>query len=141
MSSLDTGSRRRFPRNSLFGGLGLAGRLRLAALAPRLHPHLAVIDGFEGMEGDGPITGAPIDHRVCVVGTDGFAGDTVSAELMGIGIGKIGHLKYCAQAGMGQADRSKMEIFGPALKDHIKRYKEPSNMEQLLIWQKPMQST
>lgn len=113
----------------------------LAALAPRLHPHLAVIDGFEGMEGDGPITGTPIDHRVCVVGTDWLAADTVSAELMGIGIGKIGYMTYCAQAGMGQADMSKIEILGPALKDHIKRYKEPSNMEQLLSWQKPPQST
>jgi uncharacterized protein (DUF362 family) len=111
----------------------------LAALAPRLHPHLAVIDGFEGMEGNGPISGTAIDHRVCVVSADWLAADTVSSELIGMGIGKIGYLTYCAQAGLGQADLNKIEIIGPALKDHIKVYKEPSNMEQLLSWQKPLQ--
>jgi uncharacterized protein (DUF362 family) len=112
----------------------------IAALAPRLHPHLAVIDGFEGMEGDGPITGTPIDHRVCVVSTDWLAADTVGAELMGIGIGKIGYLTYCAQAGLGQADLDKIEIIGPTLKAHIKKYKEPADMERLLGWQKPLQN-
>jgi len=110
----------------------------LAALAPRLHPHLAVIDGFEGMEGNGPIGGTAVDHRVCVVSTDWLAADTVSAELTGIGINKIGYLTYAATAGLGQADLSKIEILGPALKEHIKVYKEPRNMEQILSWQKPL---
>jgi uncharacterized protein (DUF362 family) len=112
----------------------------LAALAPRLHPHLAVIDGFEGMEGNGPVDGTPVDHRVCVVSTDWLAADTVSAELMGIGIGKVGHLLYAAQAGLGQADLGKIEILGPALKEHVRVYKLPPNVEQLLDWQKPLQS-
>jgi uncharacterized protein (DUF362 family) len=124
----------------IHGGGAHGINYNLAALAPRLHPHLAVIDGFEGMEGDGPITGTPIDHRVCVASTDWLAADTVGAELMGIGIGKIGYLTYCAQAGMGQADLNKIEILGPALKDHIKKYKEPAGMERLLSWQKPIQN-
>jgi len=73
-----------------------------------------------------------------VLCTDWLAADTVGAELMGIG--KIGYLTYCAQAGMGQADLSKIEILGPALKDHIKIYKEPADMERLLSWQKPLQN-
>ena len=36
MSSFDTGSRRRFLKNSLLGGLGLAGGLRLAVDASAL---------------------------------------------------------------------------------------------------------
>jgi len=75
-----------------------------------------------------------------VLCTDWLAADTVGAELMGIGIGKIGYLNYCAQAGMGQADLSKIEILGPVLKDHIKIYKEPADMERLLSWQKPLQN-
>jgi uncharacterized protein (DUF362 family) len=120
----------------IHGGGVLGINYNLAALASRLHPHLAVIDGFEGMEGDGPISGTPVDHRVCVVSTDWLAADTVSAELMGFGIGKIGYLTYCAQAVLGQADLGKIEILGPPLKDHIKVYKEPPNMERLLSWQK-----
>ena len=101
----------------------------LCNLAPRLHPHLAVIDGFEGMENTGPVNGTPIDHRVCVVSMDWLAADTVAAELMGLGIAKVGYLTYCAAAAMGQADLAKIEILGPALKDHIKVYKEPANMD------------
>ena len=122
----------------LIHGGGVRGiHYNLVALAPRLHPHLAVIDGFEGMEGEGPVDGTSVDHRVCVVSTDWLAADTVGAELMGLGIGKVGHLTYAAQAGLGQADLNKIEILGPALKDHIKIYKEPANMERLLSWQKP----
>jgi uncharacterized protein (DUF362 family) len=128
-------------RNNRFlvHGGGVRGiHYNLVALAPRLHPHLAVIDGFEGMEGEGPVDGTPVDHRVCVVSTDWLAADTVSAELMGLGIGKVGHLTYAAQAGLGQADLSKIEILGPALKEHIKVYKLPGNMERLLSWQQPL---
>jgi len=125
----------------LVHGGGVRGiHYNLVALAPRLHPHLAVIDGFEGMEGEGPVDGTPVDHRVCVVGTDWLAADTVSAELMGLGIGKVGHLTYAAQAGLGQANLNRIEILGPPLKNHIRNYKEPANIEQLLSWQKPLQN-
>ena len=126
----------------LVHGGGVRGiHYNLVSLAPRLHPHLAVIDGFEGMEGEGPVDGTPVDHRVCVVSTDWLAADTISAELMGLGIGKVGHLTYAAKAGLGQADLSRIEIIGPALKDHVKIYKLPANVEQLLSWQKPLQNT
>ena len=125
----------------LVHGGGVRGiHYNLTALAPRLHPHLAVIDGFEGMEGEGPVDGTPVDHRVCVVSTDWLAADTVSAELIGLGIGKVGYLTYSAKAGLGQADLARIEVIGAALKDHIKVYKEPANIKQLLEWQKPLQS-
>ena len=44
----------------------------LFALASRLHPHLAVIDGYEGMEGEGPGHGTPVDSRVCVASRTGW---------------------------------------------------------------------
>jgi hypothetical protein len=43
-----------------------------------------------------------------------------------------------AREGLGQADLNKIEILGPALKDHIKIHKLPANMERLLSWQKPL---
>jgi uncharacterized protein (DUF362 family) len=55
----------------------------MAHLARRLHPDLAVIDGFTGMEGNGPTLGTPVDHRVCVVSRDWLAADSVGIELMG----------------------------------------------------------
>jgi uncharacterized protein (DUF362 family) len=110
----------------------------LFTLASRLHPHLAVIDGYEGMEGEGPASGTPVNSRVCVVSPDWLAADRVALELMGIDFAKVGYLNYCAKASLGQGDLSKIEIIGPALKDHIKPYKMASSIEQQLIWMKPV---
>jgi uncharacterized protein (DUF362 family) len=120
-------------------GSGIRGiNYNLFALAPQLHPHLALIDGFEGMEGNGPSRGTPVDHRVCVVSTDWLAADRVAVELMGINFNTIGYLNYCAQAGMGIADLSKIEIIGEDLNRHIKHYKLSDNIEEQLIWMKPV---
>jgi len=110
----------------------------LFALASRLHPHLAVIDGYEGMEGAGPAHGTPVASRVCVASLDWLAADRVALELMGIDYAKVGYLNYCARAGLGQADLARIEIVGPALKDHIKSYKLAHNIDQQLIWMKPV---
>lgn len=62
-------------------GRGFRGlNWNLFALAPRLHPHLAVLDGVEGMQGNGPVAGTPVDHRVCVVSPDWLAADRVAVE-------------------------------------------------------------
>jgi uncharacterized protein (DUF362 family) len=42
----------------------------LFKLALRRHPDLSVLDGFEGMEHNGPISGTPVDHRVAVASAD-----------------------------------------------------------------------
>ncbi len=110
----------------------------LYSLAPRVHPHLALIDGFEGMEGNGPRLGTPVDHRVCVVSTDWFAADRVAVELMGIDFAKVGYLNYCAQTGAGTADLSKIEVIGERINDHIRHYKLHDNIEQQLMWMKPV---
>lgn len=119
-------------------GSGFRGiNFNLFALAQRMHPHLAIIDGFEGMEGNGPVGGTAVDHRVCVVSPDWLAADRVAVELMGIDFAKVGYLNYCAAANMGQADLSKIEVVGEAIAKHVKPYKLHRNVEQQLIWMKP----
>ncbi len=120
-------------------GNGFRGiNYNLYALASRLHPHLAVIDGYEGMEGEGPTGGTPVQSRVCVVSTDWLAADRVALELMGIDFAKVGYLSFCGQTGMGETDLKKIEILGPALKDHIKPYKLAKNIDQQLVWREPV---
>ncbi len=123
-------------------GNGFRGiNYNLYALAPRLHPHLSVIDGYEGMEGEGPTMGTLVQHRVCVVSQDWLAADRVAVELMGIDFANVGYLNFCGQTGMGETDLSKIEILGPALKDHIKRYKLAANLEQQLTWKQPVRKS
>jgi uncharacterized protein (DUF362 family) len=119
-------------------GGGIRGiNFNLFMLAQRLHPHLAVIDGFEGMQGHGPTRGTKVDHRVCVASADWLAADRVAVELMGIDFAKIGYLNYCADAGMGEGDLSKIEIVGERITAHRKAYKLADNIEDQLIWMKP----
>jgi uncharacterized protein (DUF362 family) len=119
-------------------GSGARGiNYNLYSLASKVHPDLAVIDGFQGMEGNGPRLGTPVDHRVCVVSTDWLAADRVAVELMGIDFSIIGYLNYCAQTGLGTADLDKIEIVGEKISDHIIHYKLHENIEQQLTWMKP----
>jgi len=123
-------------------GGGIRGiNYNLFALARHLHPHLAVIDGYDGMEGFGPTRGTPVNHRVCVVSTDWLAADRVAVELMGIDFAKIGYLNYCAGAGLGESDLKKIEIAGEPLAGHIKTYRLAPNIEQQLLWMKPPQQS
>jgi len=110
----------------------------LFTLSAKLHPDLAVIDGYEGMEGTGPVNGTPVEQRVCMASMDWLAADRVGAALMGVDISKIGYLTYCIQAGdRGEGDLSKIEIVGPPIKDVAKTYQLPQDWEQITSWQLP----
>lgn len=109
----------------------------LYVLARQLHPHLAVIDGFDGMEGNGPNNGTPVDHRICIASTDWLAADRVGIELMGIDFAKVGYLNYCAQTNMGTADLDKIEILGEPLARHIRTYQLSKNIDSQLVWMNP----
>ena len=120
-------------------GSGYRGiNYNLYSIAKLLHPDLSVIEGLEGMEGNGPNWGTPVDHRVCIAGTDWLASDRVAIELMGIDYANVGYLNFCADTGMGEGDLNKIEIIGEDLKDHIKSYQLNDNIEKQLIWKQPV---
>jgi uncharacterized protein (DUF362 family) len=124
---------------SIAHGSGFRGiNYNLYALSRQLHPHLAIIDGFEGMEGNGPNSGTPVDHRVCVAGLDWLSADRVGIELMGIDFAKVGYLNYCAQTGLGIADLNRIEIIGESINNHRKTYKLSDNINDQLVWMNPV---
>jgi uncharacterized protein (DUF362 family) len=124
---------------AIMHGSGFRGiNYNLYAMSQQLHPHLAVIDGFEGMEGNGPNDGTPVDHRVCVAGLDWLAADRVGIELMGIDYTNVGYLNFCNQTGRGTGDLNKIQIIGESIADHRKRYKLSDNFKDQLIWKNPV---
>jgi uncharacterized protein (DUF362 family) len=124
---------------SLMHGSGFRGiNYNLYSLSRQLHPHLAVIDGFEGMEGNGPNNGNPVDHKICVASLDWLSADRIGIELMGIDFATVGYLNFCNQAGIGTADLGKIQIIGESLNDHIKKYKLSDNFKDQLIWMNPV---
>jgi uncharacterized protein (DUF362 family) len=108
--------------------------MAITALHMRHNWGVAVIDGFEGMEGNGPISGTRVDHRVCVVSTDYLAADTVGATLMGIDPANVGYLTYLASAKVGESDLTKMEILGESVAKLTKKYQLGSSINTQLQW-------
>ena len=86
--------------------------LNLALLAPLVKPHLAVIDGFEAMEGNGPTGGTPVSLRVALASTDALAADVVAAALMGFDAEEVGYLHYCRKMGLGVGDLDRIDLVG-----------------------------
>ena len=84
--------------------------LNLALVAPHVWPQLAVIDGWQGMEGAGPSCGDPVDWRIAVAGVDPLAVDVLVASLMGFDPQQIGYLHYCRLLGLGVADLERIDV-------------------------------
>jgi len=103
-------------------------------LARRVTPHLSVLDGFEAMEGDGPVNGTPVDHKVAVASTDWLAADTSAARLMGFDHTKIGYMVFAQQAGMGQASAEQIEVLGPAVAELARQYKPHQKVQEQYKW-------
>ncbi len=135
------GRRVRSDKPIMHGGGVYGINYNLFAMAQRLHPHLALIDGFDGMEGNGPTQGTPVEHRVCVAGLDWLAADRVALELMGIDMAKVGYMTYAAEAGLGQADLKKIEVIGESIEKHRRVYRLSDRIERQLQWMNPPQRT
>ena len=123
-------------------GNGFRGiNFNLFNIAFNIRPDLSFIDGYDGMEGDGPTNGTLIDHRVCVAGMDWLSVDRIGLELMGVDPAHIGYMNFCANAGLGQYDMNKIEVIGEKVANHIKAYKMSRNIEKQLSWMKPLRES
>ena len=99
---------------------------------------VGIVDGFEGMEGDGPVSGTPVPHRIALASTDFLAVDRVGLECMGIDASWPGYLNYAYQMGLGQYDLSKIEVLGAKIADVQKKYRLHLDVDRMLEWRGPM---
>ncbi len=87
-----------------------------------LHIDLGVLDGWEGMQGKGPVFGEPVDHRVALAGTDFVAVDRVGTEVMGVDFDEIRYLNYLWDHGIGEGDLSKIQVVGETIEGCRRSY-------------------
>jgi uncharacterized protein (DUF362 family) len=108
--------------------------------AQKLRPFwgAALIDGYEGMEGNGPASGTPVPSRVAIASTDFIAADRVGVEAMGIDSKWIGYLNFCGQFGLGQFDLDKIEVRGEKIATVRRKYELHKDIERELLWMGPM---
>src|SRR5260370_31119292 len=64
----------------------------------------AIVDGIVGMEGNGPIQGAPKQSGVLVMGADLVAVDSTCCRIMGIDPERLEYIRLTAARGHVQAD-------------------------------------
>jgi len=79
-----------------------------------VRPDFAIVDGIVGMEGNGPIQGAPKPAGVLVLGDDPVAVDATCARVMGLAPERIDHL---AKAGalLGHLRPDKIRQLGESI--------------------------
>jgi uncharacterized protein (DUF362 family) len=90
-------------------------------IAAAVRPHLAIVDGIIGMEGDGPIMGTPRHAGVLVMGTNLPAVDATCTRLMDINPWRIAYLA-AASGRLGPIADRHIEQRGEAIKEMVQRF-------------------
>ena len=86
-----------------------------------LKPALTVIDGFVGMEGDGPIDGTPVQMDVIIAGKDVVAKDATACRVMGIDPRTISHIRRAHEKGLGNIDG--IQVVGETIENVCRTFK------------------
>ncbi len=100
-----------------------------------VRPDLAVIDGVQTVEGNGPWEGGIlVEHGVALASTDFVAADRISIELMGIDPFYMKYVEWCGDAGMGNFNLDNISVNGPNYRDHIRKYKLSDSVGNQTAW-------
>ncbi len=68
--------------------------LNLYRISRFVRANLAVIDGYEAMEGDGPVNGDPVPWNMSIAGLNPVIVDVAASWLMGVNPWSVGYLNY-----------------------------------------------
>ena len=106
----------------------------LVALGKHVAPHIGVIDGFLGMEGQGPGGGDEVPLGIAIASADFLAADAVAAKVMGFEPLEVGYI-YCAnELGMGIGDLSRIEVLGAKIEAVQRKFKPHPNYPTQRLW-------
>jgi uncharacterized protein (DUF362 family) len=99
------------------------------------HPaQLAIIDGTQAMEGNGPASGNEVNLGWVLASFNPVAADALAAHLMGFGPEDIGYLWHLDQKGWGPIAITKMEITGGDPARLRRELARPDSYPEILGW-------
>lgn len=99
------------------------------------HPaQLAVIDGTQAMEGNGPASGDEVNLGWVIASFNPVAADALAAYLMGLDPHDIGYLHHLDQKGLGPIDHKAMTIVGADPGKLRRNLKTPDSYPGILGW-------
>ncbi|MBS7610249.1 DUF362 domain-containing protein [Candidatus Bathyarchaeota archaeon] len=102
----------------------------LVKIASAVKPHMGVIDGFVGMEGNGPVGGIPVSLGVAVASCDFVAADAVMATVMGFEPMEISYIYLANELGLGIGDPKSLTIIGDDPYGVRRKFRPHSNYQR-----------
>ena len=112
--------------------------MSIAELYTKMPLSLAVIDGYVGMQGDGPVGGREIDSRFAVAGVNAVEVDALTAWLMGFSPLDVGYLYLLWKWGYGEINVDRMRIVGGKPEDLRRIFEPHRNFIRQLSWKKDL---
>jgi uncharacterized protein (DUF362 family) len=108
--------------------------INIAKIAKYCMPSLALIDGYIGMEGAGPVNGDPIELGVSSASMFPVSLDAVMANIMGFEPNNIGYLHYLNEWSSGVADLDRVLILGETIENVRKEFTPHPTYTDQLKW-------
>jgi uncharacterized protein (DUF362 family) len=96
-------------------------------------PHLAIVDGIVGMEGDGPLNGTARHVGSLIMGTDLVAVDGSCCRLMGLPAKRITHLALGAHKKLGRLAADEIQQIGDPIGELAQKFATPPRFEKTLL--------
>jgi uncharacterized protein (DUF362 family) len=96
-------------------------------------PHLAIVDGIVGMEGDGPLVGKARQSHAIIMGIDLVAVDATCCRLMRLPAERIPTLALGAHMRLGRLDEANIPQLGEQIATLAQAYEPPPKFENLLL--------
>ena len=106
--------------------------LTLTKMAQQVSPDLTVIDGTVGMQGEGPVSGDPIESRVAVAAADPIVADVVGLQVMGFELSQVGYLRYCME--LRNLSLDDIEVRGVPIDECRIAFRPHSDLRDQLTW-------
>lgn len=96
-------------------------------------PHLAVIDGIIGMQGDGPLNGTARQVGALLMGNDLVAVDSAGCRLMGLPADRIAHIAMGARKKLGRIGPDGVEYLGEPIDSLAQKFDLPPRFEKIAL--------
>jgi len=95
-------------------------------------PHLAIVDGIIGMEGDGPLNGTAKPMGLLVMGADLAAVDATCCRLMGLDPLRVPYLILARKKKLGRVLEAEIPQLGEAIASRAQKFELPPKIERHL---------
>ncbi len=96
-------------------------------------PHLAIVDGIIGMEGDGPLAGTPKPVGAVVMGMDLLALDATCCRLMKLPPERLPTLRLAEQKRVGVLKAELIPQLGESIESLAQAFEMPPEIEKQLV--------